>query len=513
MTQEPSAPIGVARTMSPTGKRTCRVLAIAVLAALSEPSTAATMDARPALRSDPARRIFTNFPDRRGARDFHRRSGATRPVSHCGDAGPGSLRAALGDAASGDTIDLRALACSRITLETGAIEVRQDDLQLLGPGRDRLTIDGSDTDRVLLHPGRGELLLVGLTIEHGRNRAYGFNVAGGGCIASAGYVNLVESSVQGCYAGGEGAYGGALYAYSLSLTNSTISGNVAFGIHENAGTAAFGGGAFVYRFELIDSTLSGNRAAHRANPPLTSYSIGGALSAVRGGSLTGSTVDANYSAGRGGGIASFGSTEVVNSTLSGNVAAGAMGGALFLRRPAALMLTNSTLCDNHAIAGGALWLAAPGSVLQSSILFGNHATSGHFADIEGAEPLVIAGDHNLVGDGDPQLTLPPDTIDLDPLLGALSDNGGPTRTHALSAMSPAIDAGSNPRDLTHDQRGAPHARVQGLAADIGALERESAPPAPPRPVPGLNMLGAILLSGLAVLLARAQLRQRRPDVG
>jgi hypothetical protein len=32
----------------------------------------------------------------------------------------------------------------------------------------------------------------------------------------------------------------------------------------------------------------------------------------------------------------------------------------------------------------------------------------------------------------------------DPLLGALNDNGGPTWTHALTLLSPAIDAGDDP---------------------------------------------------------------------
>jgi hypothetical protein len=48
----------------------------------------------------------------------------------------------------------------------------------------------------------------------------------------------------------------------------------------------------------------------------------------------------------------------------------------------------------------------------------------------------------------------------------LSDNGGPTQTHALLAGSPAIDAGAS--CPTSDQRGAP--RPQGGACDIGAYE-------------------------------------------
>lgn len=72
---------------------------------------------------------------------------------------------------------------------------------------------------------------------------------------------------------------------------------------------------------------------------------------------------------------------------------------------------------------------------------------------------------------------------VDPLLGPLQDNGGPTFTHALLAGSPAIDTG-NPALLgsggsaceATDQRGV--ARPQGSACDIGAYEAtfQSVPP-------------------------------------
>jgi hypothetical protein len=57
---------------------------------------------------------------------------------------------------------------------------------------------------------------------------------------------------------------------------------------------------------------------------------------------------------------------------------------------------------------------------------------------------------------------------LDPSLGPLADNGGPTWTHALLNSSPAVDAGDSAHAPTTDQRGFP--RVVGTAADIGAYE-------------------------------------------
>src|SRR6185369_7977586 len=64
-----------------------------------------------------------------------------------------------------------------------------------------------------------------------------------------------------------------------------------------------------------------------------------------------------------------------------------------------------------------------------------------------------------------------------PLLGALANNGGPTRTHAVGAGSPAINAGSNANAvdqngaaLTADQRGSGFPRINSGTVDIGAYE-------------------------------------------
>ncbi|HEY2084377.1 MAG TPA: choice-of-anchor Q domain-containing protein, partial [Verrucomicrobiae bacterium] len=65
---------------------------------------------------------------------------------------------------------------------------------------------------------------------------------------------------------------------------------------------------------------------------------------------------------------------------------------------------------------------------------------------------------------------------LDPILGPLADNGGPTFTMALLHGSPALDAGDDallqpPYALKNDQRGFP--RKSGAHVDIGAFEFQS----------------------------------------
>ncbi len=76
-------------------------------------------------------------------------------------------------------------------------------------------------------------------------------------------------------------------------------------------------------------------------------------------------------------------------------------------------------------------------------------------------------------------------LNVDPVLGPLADNGGPTKTHALLPGSPAIDTGdpivSAPSDF--DQRGMPFVRVfdgdgmGGARIDMGAYELQPIPPA------------------------------------
>ena len=81
-------------------------------------------------------------------------------------------------------------------------------------------------------------------------------------------------------------------------------------------------------------------------------------------------------------------------------------------------------------------------------------------------------------DGGDFLTATGDQINIDPMLGPLQDNGGPTFTHELLAGSPAIDAGdpsfTPPPD--YDQRGSGYSRVANARVDIGAFEVQPVAP-------------------------------------
>src|SRR5207248_5121730 len=62
-------------------------------------------------------------------------------------------------------------------------------------------------------------------------------------------------------------------------------------------------------------------------------------------------------------------------------------------------------------------------------------------------------------------------INANPMVLSLANNGGPTRTMALGATSPAINAATTIASVTTDQRGGPRPQPAGDAPDIGAYER------------------------------------------
>src|SRR5690606_25120275 len=126
--------------------------------------------------------------------------GVTRTVTNCNASGAGSLGAAVHASVGADTVAMTALACSTITLTTGALATGATDLAFIGPGRDQLSIDGDMVNPVFAHVGSGELYINGFTVVNGGKYAIGGNDAPGGCIYSQGHVTLVDAGAKYCVA-------------------------------------------------------------------------------------------------------------------------------------------------------------------------------------------------------------------------------------------------------------------------------------------------------------------------
>jgi hypothetical protein len=450
------------------------------------------------------------------------RPAATQTVTNCNDSGAGSLRDAIANAGSGDTIDLSNLACSTITLTTGAIATVLDDLTINGPGAANLTIDASGNDRALAHFGYGTLTVNDVTVANGYYENYFF--AGGGCIFTTGSVTLNNSVVTGCstlsYYYGYGfsfSQGGGVYAYgSATLTNSTISNSTTYGFGYYGGAVSTGGGVYsAGPVTLTNSTLSGNRVEGYAYLPfLYNFIRGGGVYGAGGQStsITGSTIDNNFSYGGGGGLGVAGATLTLsNSTVSGNQSGYGYGGGVFLTAGSTATISNSTIADNYSYSySGGLLNVNSTLDLQSTLVASNtsysNSADADFAFIgyapTGANNLIVTTTY----------TVPAGTLSTDPNLQALANNGGPTRTMALITGSSAIDAGNNAAGLATDQRGTGFTRVAGTAADIGAFELQSTAvvAATPVPAPSLSTWAQWLLAGALGLFGAIGFARRRP---
>jgi hypothetical protein len=195
-------------------------------------------------------------------------------------------------------------------------------------------------------------------------------------------------------------------------------------------------------------------------------------------------VSGNTASGDGGGIFAhtfygYGDLRLTNSTVSGNTSSIGSGGGIAVDSyyyAGDAILTNSTVTRNRANRGGAgIHMDYADATFIDTVVADNGAARPNC----GGDPVNSLG-HNLADDDSCGLNAPGDLVVSDAMLGPLADNGGPTKTHALLAGSPAIDAGSPdcPPPAT-DQRGV--LRPQGAACDIGAFESGATPPPTPTP--------------------------------
>ncbi|MBL8378493.1 MAG: SBBP repeat-containing protein, partial [Burkholderiales bacterium] len=198
-------------------------------------------------------------------------------------------------------------------------------------------------------------------------------------------------------------------------------------------------------------------------------------------------LSSNHASGNGGALFVSGQLMLDRVTIDANTANN--GGALYLNNSATATLTSTTLSGNSATAqGGAVLARGDISIVNSTIAY-NSANTGSGIHKQGAAGVTLRNTilaintggnasgtltslgYNLDSDGSAGLAAAGDlngslATPLDPLLGTLQFNGGPTKTHALLPGSPAINAGSATGAPSTDARGAPRLG----ATDIGAYE-------------------------------------------
>ena len=312
------------------------------------------------------------------------------------------------------------------------------------------------------------------------NSTSGYLSDGGGIGTNSGSVILTSSTLSDNSTSGSGAEGGGIFAFSgsVSLASSTLSDNSTVGLRVE------GGGIFTNSGDvtLASSTLSGNSTSGN-------FAFGGGIFTNSGDvSLTSSTLSGNSTSGYladGGGIrTSSGAVSLTSSTLSGNSTSGMFAdGAGIHTLSGAVSLISSTLSENETalgIGGGVFVFDAsvnPSFTIENSIVAGNTG-NGTAPDLRPDPDSTLTINNSLIGSTDLSIVGAGNQIGtladpVAPLLGPLTDNGGPTLTHALLLGSPAIDAGGDGVAQTEDQRGLAR-NVNGV--DIGAFELQPAAP-------------------------------------
>jgi hypothetical protein len=409
-----------------------------------------------------------------------------------------------------------------IVLTQGSLDITKD-LEIDGPGQDLLRISANNQSGVFnitADPGVQNVSLADLTISNGLgiNTPLGFrggglfndhaNVTltrinvianavpepgqGGGIANEAGTLTLISSEVRanvagrngtaGIYNGPQGTMtiqdsmivgnsanrdigvGGIANHGLLMLLNSSVVGNTGGTV---GGIANAGGSLMVDHSTFTQNNGSTSAIDSASELAITDSTLTGVPSIAEAvivqsgsslGTISGSTISNGFT-----GIQDLGNMTVTNCTITGSRGIGILMG---MNPTFTMTLTNSTVTAN---GGGGISTQArhPGRfALGNTIVAGNASSSGA-VDVFG--PIVSLG-YNLIGVDDLSFgwvgsdQLGTRSAPIDPRLGALRDNGGPTMTRTPLADSPALGTGDPQQFGTPDQRGAPR---EGLT--VGAV--------------------------------------------
>jgi hypothetical protein len=353
---------------------------------------------------------------------------ATDTVTNCSGSvtDPGSLPDVIQNAGAGDTV-MFSVSCppsSPIVLaDTVDIPV---DLDIDGPGSSVVAVNGNGASTVFAVPSDVTATISGISIENGLSN-------GGSGIDNNGTLILTSSTLSNNNSSSGG--GAILNDGTATVTDSTLSGNSAY--HGGGGGIDNDGGSLT----LLDSTISDNDAFY------------GGLS-IGGGGLENDN----------------GTVTVTDSTFSHNRADynGGGGGGIF-NDDGTVTITASTLAHNIASDQGGGIVNEGGIVNVAGSIVANSKSGDCFGTIGDAG-------YNLDDDGSCGFSATNNSqTDVDPYLGPLQDNGGPTETQAPALDSPVLNqipVGTTGNSTTlcpgTDERGV--ARPQGSECDIGAVE-------------------------------------------
>jgi len=294
---------------------------------------------------------------------------STLIVTNTNDSGAGSLRQAIADAVSGDTITFDpSLAGQTIILGSSLHVLASENLMIDGSTLvSKVIISGNHSVSVLTLD-QSSVTIKSLIIANGS----AVDDRGGGIGIYDGTLNLVNSVVSG-NAASEG--GGIFSIGTLNVINSTISSN----------SALYGGGIeSLGVVNISNSVISDNSSGFGGGILDNNIADSGSIT------ITDSTFSNNSADYSGGGISSNnGNIHMANSVFSDNSAG--EGGAIYMNISGGLTINNGSFLNNQSGSGGAILTASDLIVVDSTFL--KNAATG-----PGGAIRASMGTTNLIGD-------------------------------------------------------------------------------------------------------------------
>ncbi|KJF19062.1 putative outer membrane protein PmpB precursor [Acidithrix ferrooxidans] len=293
-----------------------------------------------------------------------------------------------------------------------------------------LAINGSSSAKISLSND---------SITHNVSGARG---QGGGIYILKGTVNssydIISNNRVGKNGGGKSGYGGAICNWFGTFKSSMdqIENNSAKGGH------SLGGGIFSYvGGQLNDDEISNNSAwsgggfYNAGSVTLTNTTFSGNLAKKSGGgfysagsvTLTNTTFSGDLAKKSGGGFYNDNSATVTNSTFSGNSAPTRGGGAIYDSSAAKTTLAGDILANSTS--GAASTTGSPPATAAITANCAEKSATSSFFDFG----------YNLSSDSSCGFTSTFSLSTTAPNLGSLVDNSGPTLTMAIVPGSPAYD--------------------------------------------------------------------------
>ncbi len=298
----------------------------------------------------------------------------------------------------------------------------------------------------------GTVTIGGSTIAANTGTHAGGGIDNAGTATVSGTIAVATSTVSGNW----GLFGGGAWNNgALSVTTSSVSAN----------TSGLGAGILNTGYGILTisgSTLGGN----------TSLSEAGALGNEGRATVTSTTISGNRADSAGAGCdddSDSGGLTLINCTVANNTAETG-GGGIFNYPSSILKVSNSTIAGNATMNpntnGGGLDNLSGGVAMIFDTIVATNTATGSGPDVSG---VVTSSGHNLIGNSSGGSGfVASDLLNLNPLLAALGNYGGPTASMTLLPGSPAIDAGDNTNAPATDQRG--FSRIVNHTIDIGADE-------------------------------------------